>query len=80
MPADVSESPHLPVIAADHDHALAEIFECPPVAGLRNLADVANNLRRRTEERLLLRLEEFRVVLEPARKAHIVERVRRGLN
>jgi len=60
---DVMEGADLPVVAADHEHALAQIFQAPPLAGLRDFALVAYDLRRRAQERLLLRLEEFRVVV-----------------
>ena len=35
MAADVGERPHLAVVAANDDHAFAEIFEAAPFAGLR---------------------------------------------
>ena len=80
MPADVRERPHLPVVAANDEHAFAEIFEGAPLARLRDLAFVAHHLRRRAKERLLLRLEEFGVEIEPARQAHILQRVRGRLD
>src|SRR5438309_823937 len=64
MPADVRECANLAVIAANDDDALTEIFERPPLARLRDLTFVADDLRRRAQERLLLRLEEFRVMIE----------------
>ena len=75
MAADVGEGAHLAVVAADDDHALAEIFERAPFARLGDLALVAHDLRRGAQERRLLRLEEFGVVIEPAGQAHVVERV-----
>ena len=75
MAADVGEGAHLAVVAANDDHAFSEIFEGLPVAGLRNIAFMANHLRRGAQERLLLRLEELGVVIEPAGQAHAVERV-----
>ena len=80
MAANVRKSANFTIIAADDDHALAEIFNRPPLARLGNLALVANDLRRRAQERLLLRLEEFRIVIEPAGQAHIVERIRTRLD
>jgi len=71
--ADVGESPHRAIVAADDDHALAEILQRTPVAPLANLALVAHDLRRRAEERLLLGFEIFRVEIQPAGEAHQVE-------
>src|SRR3954464_2136752 len=78
--AHVEEGPHLPAIAADDDYTFAEIFERAPLAGMRDLALVADDLRRRTQKRSLLRLEELRVEIEPAWQAHVVERIRRRLD
>ena len=80
MPADVRESPDLAVVAANDDHALAEIFDRPPFAGLGDLALVADDLRRGAQERTLLRLEELGVVIEPAGQAHVLQRVGRGFD
>src|SRR5206468_3219181 len=57
--------------------ALAEIFETAPLAGLGNLAFVTDHLRRGAQEGFLLRLEEFRIEIEPAGQARVVEWVRR---
>ena len=75
VPADVGEGADLIVVAANDDDALAEVFERPPFARLRNLAFVADDLRRRAQEGALLGLEEFRVVIEPAGEAHVLQRV-----
>src|SRR5829696_2899843 len=80
MAADVRKGAHLAVVAADDDHALAEIFDGPPFAGLDDFALVADDLRRGTQERALLRLQELRVEVEPAGQAHVLQRVRRGFN
>src|SRR4051794_4935318 len=72
---DVGEGPRLPVVSADDDHALAKIFDRTPVAWLRDLILMAHNLRSGAQESLLLGLEEFRVEIEPAGEAHVVERV-----
>jgi len=80
MPADVGESTDVAVIAANDDHAFAEILESAPLARLANFAFVADDLRRRAQERRLLRLQEFRIVVEPARQAQVRERVSARLN
>src|SRR2546430_13276143 len=80
MATDVGEGPRLAIVAANDEHAFAEIFERPPLAPLRDLTLVTDHLRRGTPERLLLRLEEFRVEIEPAGKAPVVQRVDSGLD
>ena len=80
MAAHVGEGTHRAIVPADDDHAFAEIFQRPPFARLRDLALMADDLRRRTQERLLLRFEEFRVEIEPAGQAPVVERVGVRLN
>jgi len=73
--ANISEGARLAVVAADDDHAFAEILEGPPLARLGDLAFVAHNLRRRAKKCHLLRLEKFRVEVEPARQAPVIKRV-----
>ncbi len=51
-----------------------------PLAGLGDLAFVAHHLRRGAQERPLLGLEEFGIVIEPAGQAHAVERIGAGLD
>src|SRR5947208_16233712 len=80
MPADIGEGSRLTVVAANDEHAFAEIFERAPLARLADLALVAHDLRRAPEERLLLGLEELGVVVEPAGQAHVVERIGRRLD
>jgi hypothetical protein len=79
VPAHVRESSSFSVVSANDDYALAEIVEAAPLARLVDLALVTDDLRRGAKERLLLRLEELRVEIEPSRQAEIVER-RRALN
>jgi len=78
--ADVGEGPRLSVVAANDDHALAEIVEAAPVARVRDIARVADDLRRLAQEGLLLRGKELLVEIKPAGQAQIVERVRARLN
>src|SRR4051812_14173306 len=59
--ADVGEGARLAVVAANDDHALAEIFQSAPLAGRGDIALVADDLWRSAQERLFLCLEEFRV-------------------
>jgi len=73
--AHVRESADFLVIPADDDHTLAQIFQHLPVAGFRDVAFMADDLRRSAKESLLLGLEEFRVVIEPSGQAHVVERI-----
>src|SRR6476469_9642768 len=61
MAADIRERPHHAVIAANNHDAFAEIVEAPPLARLRDVAFMANHLRRCAQERPLLGLEEFGV-------------------
>jgi len=75
MAADIRERPHHAVIAANNHDAFAEIVEAPPLARLRDVAFMANHLRRCAQERPLLGLEEFGVMIEPSGQAHAVERV-----
>jgi len=72
VPADVGECTDLAIVAADDDDALAEIFDGPPFARLSDFALVANDLWRGPQEGAFLGREEFRVVIEPARQAHIL--------
>src|SRR5690348_7941536 len=78
MAADVREGANFAIVAPDNENAFAEIFERPPFARLRNFAFVADDLRRCAQEGLLLRLEEFRIVVEPAGQAQIVKRILAG--
>src|SRR5215213_9261823 len=79
MAADIRERPDLAIIAADHEDAFAEIFERAPLAVIGNLAFMTDYLGGGAEERPFFRFEKLRVVIEPARKAHIVQRIaRRG--
>jgi hypothetical protein len=80
MAADVGKSTNLAIVAANDDHALAEIFHRAPLARLGDLALMANHLRRSAQERPLLGREELRIMIEPAREADVLQRVRGGLN
>ena len=75
MPAHIREGADYLVIPANDDHTLAQIFQHLPVAGFRDVAFMAGDLRRSAKESLLLGLEEFRVVIEPSGQAHVVERI-----
>ena len=71
MAADVGEGPDLTVIAADHDDTLTQIVERAIVTGTGNLADMADDLPRWAEYPLHFQIEEFAVVIDPARQAEI---------
>jgi len=57
--ADIRERSYLTVVAADHDHAFAEIFQAAPFARPKDLALVADDLRGGAQERFLLGLEKL---------------------
>src|SRR5215204_4207223 len=76
MPANIGEGPCPAIVAADNENALAQIIQAPPFSRLGDIVFVADDLRRRPQERFLLRLKEFRIVVEPAGQTQIVERVR----
>jgi hypothetical protein len=78
MPADVVERAHHAVVAADDDDRLVEEVEGVIVARLRDVVDMADHLPRRPEHPLGLVSEEFRVMIEPARQAQELVRVRIG--
>src|SRR5215207_10586522 len=80
MAADIRKGAHLAVVAADDDHALAQVFDGPPFAGLDDFALAADDLRRGTQERALLRLQELRIEVEPAGQAHVLQWVGRRFN
>src|SRR5581483_904200 len=69
VPASVVKAADLPVLAAQHDDALAEEIERVVVAAARHVVDVTDDLPARTEDELLLELEEFRVAVDPGRQA-----------
>ena len=73
VPADVGECTRLAVVAADDDDALAQIVEAAPLARLGDVAVMAHDLGRGAEECLLLRREEFGIVIQPAGQAHPVQ-------
>jgi len=73
MPAHVGESAHSAIVATDDNHAFAKIFQAAPFARIGDLAFMANDLRRGSKEGFLLRFEEFRIMVEPARQAHVVQ-------
>src|SRR5688500_4315177 len=75
VPADIVEGPRLTVVAADKDDAGPEIVELLPLAGLGDVARVAQDLRAGAEERALLRLEEIGIAIGPAGKAEIRLRI-----
>jgi len=72
MPADIGEGARLAVVAADDDHAFAEILEAAPLARFGDFALVTDHLRGRAKERRLLRVEKFRIEIKPARQAPVV--------
>ena len=80
MAADVGKGAHLAVVAANDDHALAEIIEAAPLARLGDVAVMAHHLRRGAQERALLGLEKFVVMVKPAGQAHPVERIGAGID
>jgi len=57
--ADIGERPHLAIIAADDDHAFAEIIEAMPVAGAGYVVEVAYDLPCRPDQPLHLNPEIF---------------------
>ena len=61
-----------------HDDRLVEEIEGVIVARLGDVVEVADDLPRRPEHPLGLVGEEFLVVIEPARQAHELVRVRIG--
>src|SRR3954463_4298725 len=69
MPADVVETTNLPVFAAHGDDGLAEKIKAVVIADGRDVVQVAQQLPAAAEYMLLFELEEFRVVVDPRRKA-----------
>src|SRR5205085_2562430 len=57
VPAHVGEGTDLAIVAANDNDALAEIFERPPISRPRDLALVADDLRRGAQKGALLCLE-----------------------
>jgi hypothetical protein len=69
VPADIGEGANDAVLAADHQHALAQKFERLPLARLGHVADMADNLPRRAQHARHLQGVIFGIVIEPARQA-----------
>ena len=75
MPANVGKGAHLAVIAADHDHAFTQIVQRLIVARIGNLVHMADDLPRRTEDPLHLKIHEFLIGVDPPRKTEIGVRI-----
>ena len=65
MPADVMESAHRAILAAQHQHRLPEELEGVEVPRLRHVAQVAHELPAAAEDAIALALEEFRIPVDP---------------
>ncbi len=71
MGADVVEGADDAVLAAHDEAAAAEELECPVVAGLRQLALVADDLPGRQEQLLAFELVELLAVVDPGRQGQL---------
>ncbi len=80
MATNIDERAHFAVIAADDDYAFAQIVDRPPLPWNGNLALMADHLWGGAEEGALLRLEKFRIIVEPAGQADVVKRIWIGLD
>src|SRR6218665_2397561 len=68
MAADVSESAHSAIGAAHENHALAAIIDAVPVAGVRDVAVVADNLPAWAENTLHFGGVEIGIAVRPCGK------------